>query len=338
MLAEAAPPGTALTKVLLTGPPGEWLLEPKLDGLRCIAVRNGREISLFSRNHLPFTARFPTIVHAVASLPATNFVLDGEVVGIVDGRPNFGALQGDFGALQADFGALQARFGALQAKFGALQEGEAPTIEYWVFDLPWLLGQDLRHLPIEERKDLLTQAVPTGGPIRLVPALEGEARQLFEQACEQGWEGMVAKRSGSVYREGRSAEWRKLKCTRRQEMVIGGFTEPRGTRDGFGALLLGYWEQDELVYAGKVGTGFTDATLRGLLRALLKLERPSSPFASPVTERAAHWVEPSLVAEVSFSNWTRDGRLRHPSFLGLRQDKASRDVVREESGPRPSGL
>jgi DNA ligase D-like protein (predicted ligase) len=324
MLAEAAPPGAALTKVLPTGPPGEWLLEPKLDGLRCIAVRNGREISLFSRNHLPFTARFPTIVDAVASLPATNFVLDGEVVGIVDGSPNFGGLQANFGALQANFGALQA--------------GEAPSIEYWVFDLPWLLGQDLRHLPIEERKNLLTQAVPAGGPIRLVPALEGDARQLFEQACEQGWEGMVAKRAGSVYREGRSAEWRKLKCTRRQEMVIGGFTEPRGTRDGFGALLLGYWEQDGLVYAGKVGTGFTDATLRGLLRALLKLERPSSPFASPVTERAAHWVEPSLVAEVSFSNWTRDGRLRHPSFLGLRPDKASRDVVREESGPRPSGL
>jgi bifunctional non-homologous end joining protein LigD len=315
MLAEAAPAGTALTKAPLVGAPGEWLLEPKLDGLRCIAVRNGREVSLFSRNRLPFTGRFPQIVQAVASLPATNFVLDGEVVGIVDHRPNFGALQ---------------------ANFVDRDEREAPFIEYWVFDLPWLLGHDLRRLPIEERKSLLAKAVPGDGPIRLVPALEGDARQLFEWACEKGWEGIVAKRSGSTYREGRSAEWRKLKCSCRQEMVIGGFTEPRGTRDAFGALLLGYWQQDELVYAGKVGTGFTDATLRELLRALLELERSSSPFAGPVKERSARWVEPELVAEVSFSNWTRDGRLRHPSFLGLRRDKVSREVVREERGPGPA--
>jgi bifunctional non-homologous end joining protein LigD len=316
MLAEGGPPGAALTKAVLSGAPGEWLLEPKLDGLRCIAVRNGREVSLFSRNRLPFTARFPTIAHAVASLPAANFVLDGEVVGIVDRRPNFGALQ---------------------ANFGALDDEEAPSIEYWVFDLPWLLGQDVRHLPINERKSLLTKAVPEGGPIRLVPTLEGEAEEVFARACAQGWEGIVAKRAGSTYREGRSSEWRKLKCICSQELVIGGFTDPRGSRDGFGALLLGYWQQDELVYAGKVGTGFTDATLRRLRRALIEIETPSSPFAGPVTERSPHWVEPTLVAEVSFSNWTRDGRLRHPSFIGLRPDKASRDVVREDCGPRPTG-
>jgi DNA ligase D-like protein (predicted ligase) len=313
MLAEAAPPGT---KVPLSGARGEWLLEPKLDGLRCIAVRNGREVSLFSRNHLPFTARFPTIVHAVAALPATNFVLDGEVVGMIGRRPNFAALQANIGALEGD---------------------DVPSIEYWAFDLPWLLGQDLRHLPINERKSLLTKAVPQSGPIKLVPTLEGEADEVFARACAQGWEGIVAKRSGSTYREGRSSEWRKLKCSCRQELVIGGFTDPHGTRDGFGALLLGYWQQDELVYAGKVGTGFTDATLRQLRRALIELERPSSPFAGAVTERGPHWVEPTLVAEVSFSNWTREGRLRHPSFHGLRPDKASRDVVREDCGPRPSG-
>ena len=134
------------------------MLEPKLDGLRCIAVRNGREVSLFSRNRLPFTARFPTIVRAVASLPASNFVLDGEVVGMVDRRPNFGALQ---------------------ANIGGLEDDEAPSIEYWVFDLPWLLGQDLRHLPISERKNLLAKAVLDGGLIRLVPTLEGEAHERF---------------------------------------------------------------------------------------------------------------------------------------------------------------
>ncbi len=309
MLAEAASSGEPTIKGPLARPDGQWLFEPKLDGLRCIAVRNGGDIALFSRNRLPFTARFPSIVQAVSALPAGNFVLDGEVVGMVERRPDFGALQG----------------------------GQAPSIEYWVFDLPWLLGHDLRHLPIESRKSLLVQTVQESGPIKVVPSLEGDANQLLEQACQQGWEGLVAKRAGSVYREGRSADWRKLKCGRRQEMVIGGFTEPHGARGGFGALLLGYWQQDELVYAGKVGTGFTEATIKKLLEALLAIERPSSPFAGRVTEKGAHWVEPDLVAEVAFSNWTPDGRLRHPSFLGLRTDKVSHEVVREETVPRPTG-
>jgi bifunctional non-homologous end joining protein LigD len=308
MLAEAGPPGNPGARGPLTGRAGEWLFEPKLDGLRCFAVRNGRDVSLFSRNELSFNERFPAIVGAVRALPATNVVLDGELVGMIERRPDF----------------------------GALQHGSASDIEYWVFDMPWLLGQDLRHLPIEERKGLLVKAVPDGGPIRVVPTLEGEPNQLFTAACEQGWEGLVAKRAGSVYRGGRSAEWRKLKCACSQEMVIGGFTEPQGSRESFGALLLGYWEGDSLVYAGKVGTGFTRATLRELYKALSGLERPSSPFVTGAVERGARWVEPELVAEVTFSNWTREGRLRHPSFVRARPDKASRHVVREECGSRPS--
>ncbi len=303
-----APPGDSGARSPLTGRAGEWLFEPKLDGLRCFAVRNGRDVSLFSRNELSFNERFPAIVSAVRALPASNVVLDGELVGMIERRPDF----------------------------GALQHGSAADIEYWVFDMPWLLGQDLRHLPIEERKGLLVKAVPDGGPIRVVPTLDGEPTQLFTAACSQGWEGLVAKRAGSVYRGGRSSEWRKLKCECRQEMVIGGFTEPQGSRESFGALLLGYWEGDALVYAGKVGTGFNRATLRELYKTLSGLERPSSPFVTGPVERGARWVEPELVAEVAFSNWTRDGRLRHPSFVRPRPDKASRDVVREECGSRPS--
>jgi bifunctional non-homologous end joining protein LigD len=309
MLAQADSAATSNSRSPLAGPAGAWFFEPKLDGLRCIAVRNGSDVSLFSRNELSFSERFPTIVSAVKALPATNFVLDGELVGMIDRRPDF----------------------------GALQHGSAPDIEYWVFDMPWLLGQDLRHLPIEERKGLLAKAVPDGGAVRVVPSLPGDPADLFEAACQQGWEGLVAKRAGSLYRPGRSPDWRKLKCECRQEMVIGGFTEPQGTRDSFGALLLGYWEGDDLIYAGKVGTGFTRATLHELYLAMAGLEMSASPFSAAVAERGARWVEPKLVVEVAFSNWTRDGRLRHPSFVRLRPDKSSRDVVREECGSRPSG-
>jgi len=304
MLAEAVQAGPSGAGTALSGGRAEWLFEPKLDGLRCLAVRNGDDVGLWSRNGLSFNSRFAPIVKDLKAVPAENFVLDGEVVGIVGGRPDF----------------------------GALQQGTAAGVEYRVFDLPWLLGQDLRHLPIEDRKALLAKTIEDNPSIKVVQGLEGDAQRLFEQACADGWEGLVAKRRGSTYIEGRSGDWRKLKCTCRQEMVIGGYTEPSGARSGFGALLLGYWERGELVYAGKVGTGFTERVLADLHGALVALERASSPFGSKVAERKAHWVEPELVAEVAFTSWTPDLRLRHPSFLGLRPDKASREVVREECG------
>jgi bifunctional non-homologous end joining protein LigD len=306
MLAQPLATGPSVTDVALPGGDAEWLFEPKLDGLRCLAVRNGSDAAVWSRNGLSFSSRFDTIVEALRALPADNFVLDGEVVGTIGGRPDF----------------------------GALQQGIATAVEYWVFDLPWLLGQDLRHLPIEDRKGLLAKTVEDNPSVKVVQSLAGGAPELFEHACVEGWEGLMAKRRGSAYIEGRSADWRKLKCLCRQEMVIGGYTEPSGTRSGFGALLLGYWQGDELVYAGKVGTGFTQHVLTQLHLALVGLERPSSPFATPVRERTAHWVEPKLVAEVRFTSWTPDLRLRHPSFLGLRTDKASREVVREECRSR----
>ncbi len=302
MLAQAVQPPSPGANVALPGGPAEWLFEPKLDGLRCLAVRNGTDVELWSRNGLSFNSRFAAIVNALKAVPAENFVLDGEVVGIVGGLPDF----------------------------GALQQGTAAQVEYRVFDLPWLLGQDLRHLPIEDRKALLAKTIEDNPSIKVVQGLEGDPQRLFETACADGWEGLMAKRRSSIYTEGRSADWRKLKCTCRQEMVIGGYTEPSGARSGFGALLLGYWEAGELVYAGKVGTGFTERVLADLHEALVALERASSPFGTRVAERKAHWVEPQLVAEVAFTSWTPDLRLRHPSFVGLRPDKPSRDVVREE--------
>jgi bifunctional non-homologous end joining protein LigD len=304
MLAQAVQTRPFGAEAALPGGRAEWMFEPKLDGLRCLAVRNGTDVALLSRNGLSFNSRFGAIVKVLKAVPAENFVLDGEVVAIVGGRPDF----------------------------GALQQGTAADVEYRVFDLPWLLGQDLRHLPIEDRKALLAKTIEDNPSIKVVQGLEGDAQRLFDEACADGWEGLMAKRRGSTYIEGRSADWRKLKCTCRQEMVIGGYTEPSGARSGFGALLLGYWEAGELVYAGKVGTGFTERVLAELHGALDVLERGSSPFGTRVAERMAHWVEPELVAEVAFTSWTPDLRLRHPSFVGLRPDKASRDVVREECG------
>jgi DNA ligase D-like protein (predicted ligase) len=284
-----------------------WILEPKLDGLRCIAVRNGADVALYSRNRLSFNSRFPRVVKALGSLATSDFALDGEVVGIYKGRVDF----------------------------GALQHGNAEAAQYWAFDILWLAGEDLRGLPIEQRKRLLSRVVAEGDDLKVVRVLQGEPAALLRRLCEEGWEGVMAKRAGSFYVEGRSPLWQKLKCGCRQELVIGGFTPPKGTRKGFGALLVGYWEEGKLRYAGKVGTGFSQEDLTEISRALVAIEQASSPFSDEVKERGPRWARPELVAEVAFSNWTEDGRLRQPRFLGLRPDKPSAEVRREKCGPGP---
>lgn len=298
MLAELA----QATSWLERAGPG-WVYERKLDGLRCTAVRNGADVELWSRNHNSFSARFPSVVAALAALPVNNFTLDGELVAH-DSH--------DF----AEFSVLQ-------------QKGSAAHVVYCVFDLLHLLGQDTRVLPLEDRKALLARTIDDGDDVQLVEMLEGDPAELLAIACAKGWEGLVAKRAGSTYVAGRSHDWRKLKCSMGQELVIGGWTDPGGTRIGFGALLVGYYEGDRLRYAGKVGTGFNTETLRSLHRKLLSLGRATSPFADPVPVRAAHWVTPKLVANIAFTEWTRDGMLRHPRFEGQRDDKDPRSVVRE---------
>jgi bifunctional non-homologous end joining protein LigD len=283
----------------------DWSYERKLDGLRCLAVRNERQVGLWSRNHKPFNARFPEVVAALAGAPADNFTLDGELVGF-DGK--------DF----AGFGALQ-------------QHGSTLIVVYCVFDALHVEGRDIRSLPLTGRKNLLDQVVEPHTYVQAVDELFGDPSELLVGACANGWEGLVAKRRDAPYVAGRSTDWCKLKCSASQELVIGGWTEPRGARTGFGALLVGYHGPDrQLRYAGKVGTGFSAATLASLSRELRRLERARSPFVDRVRESTVHWVAPRLVANVAFSEWTRDGRLRHPRFEGLRPDKDPAEVVREK--------
>ena len=280
-----------------------WVFERKLDGIRCIAIKDEQRVRLLSRNHLSLDARFPEIVEALERDPATNFVIDGEVVA--------------FDGAQTSFEALQ-------------QRGERDVaVFYYVFDLLYFDGRDTTSLPWRERKSLLRRALAFHGPVRLTPHRNGDGEALFREACRKGWEGLIAKRADAPYVHGRSRDWLKFKCSAEQELVIGGYTAPTGTRIELGALLLGHYEDGRLRYAGKVGTGFTRATLRDLAGRLAPLRRDSSPFADEIRERGVTWVEPRLVAQVGFSEWTRDGRLRHPRFLGLRDDKAAEEVVRE---------
>jgi bifunctional non-homologous end joining protein LigD len=282
-----------------------WIFERKLDGIRCLAHRDASEVRLLSRTDREMNGAYPELVPALEAQPSGDFVVDGEIV-----------------ALDA---AGITRFQRLQRR-----GKERVAVYLYVFDLLRLDGRDLRPLPLRERKALLRRALRFADPIRYTPHRNEHGERLYAEACRNGLEGVIAKRADSPYRATRSRDWLKLKCHAEQELVIGGFTAPQGARTDFGALLVGYWEDDNLRYAGKVGTGFGRATLAELGAALRERERADSPFADvrPIP-RGTHWVEPELVAQIGFSEWTRDGRLRHPRYIGLRDDKPARDVVRE---------
>jgi bifunctional non-homologous end joining protein LigD len=290
----------------------EWLHEQKFDGYRILAVIDDGDVRLESRRFRDWTIEFPAVARALAELPVQRALLDGEVAVVLpDGRTTFQGLQNSFGDPRAN-------------------------LVYFAFDLLALDDEDLSHLPLEERKHRLERLLAGGAPsiLRYSDHVIGNGAAFFRLACERGLEGIVSKRRDKPYLPGRTLAWRKTKCIQRQEFVIGGFTEPEGDRRGIGALLIGYHDAHEvLVYAGKVGTGFTHAMLvelRRLLEPLLRLTTPFKPEpARAWTGLARHWVEPELVCEVAFSEWTADGRLRHPSFQGLRGDKPPREVKRE---------
>jgi bifunctional non-homologous end joining protein LigD len=280
-----------------------WIYERKLDGIRGLAFKADQRVQLRSRNDLSLNGRFPEVVQALEADPVTDVVLDGEVVAFAGAQTSFERLQ---------------------------QRGERPvSVFYYVFDILHLDGYDTTALPLRARKALLRRALAFHGPVRLTPHRNRDGEEMYREACRKGWEGLIAKRADSPYTHGRSRDWLKFKCSAEQELVIGGFTAPKGSRTDLGALLLGYFDGGRLRYAGKVGTGFTQATLRDLAARLEPLETDASPFAEDVRERHVTWVRPELVAQVGFSEWTRDGRLRHPRFLGLRDDKAAAEVVRE---------
>jgi DNA ligase D-like protein (predicted ligase) len=288
----------------------DWLYERKLDGQRILLTLRDGAASLRSRRGERLDAAYPELVDAAEAWGLPDLVVDGEVV----------ALDGDV----TSFSLLQQRMGIQSA---AKARRSPVTVHAFLFDLLHLGGLSTRDLRLRERKALLEAVVPFDEPFRYSAHREGAAR--LEEACAQGWEGVIAKDGRSRYVTGRSRSWLKLKCSRRQELVVGGFTRPTGTRAGFGALLVGYYDGGQLRYAGKVGTGYDAATLTAVGRRLTELEQTGSPFADPVPDRDARFVAPELVAEVSFFEWTREGRLRHPVFQGLRTDKDAQQVVRE---------
>jgi bifunctional non-homologous end joining protein LigD len=303
-----------LARLVDEAPEGdEWFHEQKFDGYRILANVDHGEVELLSRRFNDWTEQFPTVVEAVSHLKAKRAVLDGEVAVVMpDGRTSFQALQNSFGKRDS-------------------------KVAYFVFDLLELDGEDIAKLPLEKRKERLATLIgkKQDGVIRYSDHVIGQGGEFFKLACKRGLEGIVSKRRDKPYLPGRGASWVKTKCLLRQELVIAGYTDPEGARTHVGALLVGYYEGNKLVYAGKVGTGFSMKMLGQLKKTLEPLESTKCPF-TPEPPRAwtgpgRHWVMPNLVCEVQFSEWTNDGRLRHPSFQGLRSDKAAKEVIRERA-------
>jgi bifunctional non-homologous end joining protein LigD len=288
-----------------------WLHELKHDGYRILARVDHGRAQLFSRNARDWTQKFPTVAAALGRLPIEQAIFDGEVTVLLpDGTSSFQALQ----------------------NFGS---SDAPgRLAYMIFDLLYLDGRDLTGAGLEDRKAALARVLASANDraavLRYSDHVVGKGDEFFAHACKLGLEGIVSKRRDAPYRGTRGPDWRKVKCLKQQEIVIGGYTEPEGSRVGIGALLGGVYESGHLVYVGKVGTGFDTRTLRDLQQRLKPLEQKSSPFATrPAGAARAHWVKPELVAQVRFSEWTSDGKLRHPAFQGLREDKPADAVVRE---------
>lgn len=285
----------------------DWIFEIKWDGFRAVAEVGGG-VRLYSRNALNFFDAFPDVVEELQKIKP-EAVLDGEVVALNDkGLPDFQNI--------------------------SLAAGDQSLhVVYYIFDILQLDGKDLTELPLLERKMILRKTIKDGPHVRYCDHVVGEGKKFFKVVAKKGMEGLIAKKADSPYARGtRSKSWLKVKNIREQEVVIGGFTAPRGARNDFGALLLGVYEKGKLVYCGHTGTGFSHAALKELRQTMRPIERETSPFTTtPKANEHPVWIEPTLVCQVSFTEWTRDGKLRHPSFKGLRPDKKARSVRREPS-------
>jgi DNA ligase D-like protein (predicted ligase) len=301
-----------LTKDRFSDP--AWIFERKLDGERCLAFCAGGEVQLLTRNKKRANAAYPELAEALAAQSAGDCVVDGEVVSFAGGATSFERLQ------------QRIHVGKPSAQLRA----RIPVF-YYLFDIMCSEGADVRRRPLRDRKELLRGQFSFTDPLRFTEHRSPDGVAYFKQACQDHWEGLIAKRADAPYRSGRSRDWLKFKCEAGQEFVIGGYTDPRGSRTGFGALLLGYHDTEgRLVYAGKVGTGFDQRLLDSLHEQLVALERDRPAFERGKLPRSGvHWVKPRLVGEVGFSEWTDDGMLRHPRFQGLRRDKSPAEVVRE---------
>jgi len=290
----------------------DWIYERKLDGERVLAFCTNGKVSLYSRNKKKLNATYPELVDALEREDESNFVVDGEVVAFEGNRTSFARLQN-------------------RMKINSEKEARESSVKvyYYLFDIMHLDGFDLTGADLGDRKAILKNALSFRDPVRFTPHRKKEGEKYHREACKKGWEGIIAKKAGSSYAHSRSRNWLKFKCVNEQELVIGGFTEPQGSRVGFGALLVGYYEKGKFRYAGKVGTGYDDDTLEKLRRRMDKFEQDDSPFDQEVREKSAHFVKPELVGQFGFTEWTSDGKLRHPRFLGLRRDKDPKKVRRE---------
>jgi bifunctional non-homologous end joining protein LigD len=296
-----------------------WLFEPKLDGERCLAFRRDSGIELFSRNQKLLNSQYPELADAFRK-QAAPLIVDGEIVAHQKGISSFQELQK-----------------RMQVQNPSAELRKRVPVWFYAFDLLYLDGYDLRQVPLHYRRDLLRGALAFEKPLRITRHRDAQGEAYYREACERHWEGIIAKNRDSVYGSGRSREWLKFKCVNEQEFVIGGYTDPAGQRIGFGALLVGYYDRGRLKYAGKVGTGYDAGTLRSMGSQLAGLERRAGPFARDpgagldgLPRSGVHWVKPKLVAQVGFTEWTGDGKLRHPRFLGLREDKKAEEVIREK--------
>jgi DNA ligase D-like protein (predicted ligase) len=291
-----------------------WLFEPKLDGERCLVFRQGKQLNLFSRHHQLLNSRYPELVKAFEIQEARSFIVDGEIVTFERGVTSFAKLQQ-----------------RMQVQHPSPELRRKVPVWFYAFDLMYLASYDTRQVPLRYRNELLAKSLDFKDPLRFTEHRDTEGEAYFRDACKKRWEGVMAKNGDSAYISKRSREWVKFKCVNQQEFVIGGYTEPQGERVGFGALLIGYYDAGKLAYAGKAGTGYDRATLLRLSKQLHALETNESPFVeNGLPHRGVHWVKPKLVAEIGFTEWTPEGKLRHPRFLGLRTDKSPDEVVREK--------
>lgn len=292
----------------------DWLYERKLDGERCVVFHDGRGVKILSRNRQCLNDTYPELVEALSQSAPWRFIADGEIVAFEGNVTSFARLQQRMRIRDAN----QARASKVK-------------VHLYVFDLLYLDGYELIGLPLRSRKGLLRSALGFKGPLRFTPHRNGDGEAYYREACQKGWEGIIAKRALSRYSHSRSRDWLKFKCVHQQELVIGGYTEPTGRRKGFGALLLGFYRGNTLHYAGKVGAGFDEDTLQYLSQKMRAREQKRCPFKErdEAARGGVHWINPTLVAEIGFTEWTDDERLRHPRFLGLRDDKSPQSVVKE---------
>lgn len=292
----------------------DWIYERKLDGVRCLVFRRQSKVEIYTRNRNRLNETYPELEAALLEQPCERFICDGEIVAFKGNNTSFSRLQGRSSIKDPE----QARASGIK-------------VYLYLFDLLYLDDSDITALPLRARKRLLRANFEFDNHLRFSTHRNEDGEDYYETACHKGWEGLIAKRADSSYTHGRSRDWLKFKCVNRQELVVGGYTDPQGSRKCFGALLLGYYEGDELRYAGRVGTGFDDQLLESLGKKLEANTRKHSPYAEePDAGKGVHWVDPKLVVEIGFTEWTRDGRLRHPRFIGLRDDKRAADVVREK--------